>query len=124
MFYCGRSYITKTCDVRSPHLYCSLTLPHKLPPKRDPLVVNSLPMLGYMEQTVALAITKALTAVGMAKPKYPFITTTKSALIYVAFHLKGQLIANNLVHQGPVASTSFNANKSLNLYFSNDLNSS
>ena len=76
------------CD-RSPHLYSNLKLPHKLPPKREPLVVNALPMLGYMEQTVAHAVTKAMTAVGMLKPKYPFISTTKSALIYVAFHLKG-----------------------------------
>ena len=48
-------------------------------------------MLGYMEQTVAHAITKALTAVGTVKPKYPFITATKSALVYVAYHLKGKL---------------------------------
>jgi len=47
-------------------------------------------MLGYMEQTVALAITKALTAVGTAKPKYPFVSATKSALIYAAYHLKGK----------------------------------
>jgi adenylate/nucleoside-diphosphate kinase len=91
--YQGKLYYMETEQklqkfMRSPHLYCNLKLPHKLPPKHDPLVVNSLPMLGYMEQTVALAITKALTAVGMAKPKYPFINTTKSALIYVAFHLK------------------------------------
>ena len=46
-------------------------------------------MLGYMEQTVSQAITKALTAVGNFKPKYPFLSATKSALIYTAYHLKG-----------------------------------
>ena len=66
-------------------------LPHKLPPKKDPLPVSGLPMLGYMEQTVATAITKALTAVGCFKPKYPFLNAKRSALLYVAYHLKGEL---------------------------------
>lgn len=78
-----------TC--RSPEKYWQLKLPQKLPPKKEPLVVTGLPMLGYMEQTVATAVTKALTAVGNAKPKYPFLTSSRSALIYVAYHLKGML---------------------------------
>ena len=69
-----------------------MKLPHKLPPKKEPMVVASLPMLGFMEQTVAKGITKALTAVGNFKPKYPFLTTSRSALVYVAFHLKGRFI--------------------------------
>ena len=47
-------------------------------------------MLGYMEQSVATALTKALTAVGCFKPKYPFIDAKKSALLYIGYHLKGQ----------------------------------
>jgi len=82
---------------RKPHLYSDLKLPQKLPPKHEPMVVNSLPMLGYLEQTVAVAITKAMTAVGIKKPKYPFLTASKSALIYVAFHLKG--IENRKTHK-------------------------
>ena len=47
-------------------------------------------MLGYMEQSVATALTKALTAVGCFKPKYPFVDAKKSALLYIAYHLKGE----------------------------------
>lgn len=54
-------------------------------------MVTSLPMLGYMEQTVASTITKALTAVGNFKPKYPFLTPSRSSLVYVAYYLKGEI---------------------------------
>lgn len=65
------------------------TLPTKLPPLRQPLPVTSLPMLGYLEQAVSAAIINALSAVGARKPKFPFLDSTKSALLYVAYHLKG-----------------------------------
>ena len=35
-------------------------------------------MLGYMEQSVATALIKALTAVGCFKPKYPFVEVSSS----------------------------------------------
>ena len=54
------------------------------------MLVSGLPMLGYMEQSVATALTKALTAVGCFKPKYPFVDAKKSALLYIAYHLKGK----------------------------------
>ena len=75
---------------RLPEKYHGLTLPHKLPPRKEPLLVSGLPMLGYMEQSVATALTKALTAVGCFKPKYPFIDAKKSALLYIGYYLKGQ----------------------------------
>ena len=75
-----------------PEKYWNLKLPHKLPPRKELLTVTALPMLGYMEQTVATAITKSLTAVGSFKPKYPFLSPSKSALIYVAYHLKGEAL--------------------------------
>jgi adenylate/nucleoside-diphosphate kinase len=74
--------------LRLPERYWNLKLPKKLPPVRQPLPVSTLPMLGYMEQSVADAIIKALTAVGCQKPKYPFLSAQKSALLYVAYHLK------------------------------------
>ena len=48
-------------------------------------------MLGYLEQTAATAIINALSSVGSLKPKFPFLDSTKSALIYVACHLKGMM---------------------------------
>jgi len=75
--------------MRLPHLYWNLVLPKKLPPKKlETIQVTGLPMLGYMEQTVATCVIKALTAAGTFKPKYPFLTPTRSALLYVAFHFK------------------------------------
>jgi adenylate/nucleoside-diphosphate kinase len=69
-------------------------LPHKLPPPKDALPVTGLPMLGYLEQTAATNLVKALTSVGNFKPKYPFLTPARSAQLYVAYHLKGK---HNLV---------------------------
>ena len=74
---------------RQPDHYEVTVLPTKLPPLKQPVPVTSLPMLGYLEQTAATAIINALSAVGSLKPKYPFLNSTKSALIYVAYHLKG-----------------------------------
>lgn len=71
-----------------PEKYCDLKLPHKLPPRKDPLPVTGLPMLGYMEQEVASALITALTACGNFKPKYPFLSPARSSLLYVAYHLK------------------------------------
>ena len=75
---------------RSPEKYFNLTLPNKLPPKKEPVLIASLPMLGYMEQSVQSAIIKSITAVGCLKPKYPFLSAKRSASLYLAYHLKGK----------------------------------
>lgn len=77
-------------SVSLPEKYWNLKLPHKLPPHKKPMPLTGLPMLGYMEQGVATALIAALTAAGNFKPKYPFISSTRSALLYVAYHLKGE----------------------------------
>eukprot|EP01137_Pigoraptor_chileana_P032498 Opistho-2@21949 len=91
--YDGRLYAMATDDeltlfMRTPAKYAHLDLPKKLPPVRSPLSVSGLPILGYMEQTVATAITKALTDLGRLKPKFPFHSAQESALRYIGVHLK------------------------------------
>lgn len=76
---------------RRPHIYCDVALPRKLPPVHQPIDLVSLPMLGYLEQTVASIVIKALVALGQFKPKFPFIDAKRSAVLYVALFLKGQL---------------------------------
>lgn len=89
---------------RQPDHYEVAVLPTKLPPLKQPVPVTSLPMLGYLEQTAATAIINALSAVGSLKPKFPFLNSTKSALIYVAYHLQGMLFFTVHDERGMVAS--------------------
>ncbi|KAF7661400.1 hypothetical protein LDENG_00263070 [Lucifuga dentata] len=74
--------------LRLPETYWDQKLPSKIPPVCVPVALTSLPTLGYLEQGVATAVIKAMTAVGCLKPKYPFLTIQRSALLYVAYYLK------------------------------------
>lgn len=67
------------------------SLPAKLPPLQQASPITSLPMLGYLEQSLATAVIDCLSAIGIIKPKFPFFTSTKSALYYVGLYLKGML---------------------------------
>jgi adenylate/nucleoside-diphosphate kinase len=86
--YCFASETHLDKFTRRPDKYEVNSLPAKLPPPRQPVAVTSLPMLGYLEQSAAISVINALSAVGAQKPKYPFLSSTKSALIYFAYHLK------------------------------------
>uniref|UniRef100_A0A8C3LXR3 Adenylate kinase 9 n=1 Tax=Chrysolophus pictus TaxID=9089 RepID=A0A8C3LXR3_CHRPC len=74
--------------MRLPEKYWNLKLPHKLPPVREPILLTALPMAGYLEQGVATSLIKALNEVGCLKPKFPFLSVRRTALLFVACHLK------------------------------------
>lgn len=72
-------------------MYEVQSIPSKLPPLKQPVPVTSLPMLGYLEQTAATAVINSLSTVGAMKPKFPFLSSTSSALVFVSYHLKGKI---------------------------------
>uniref|UniRef100_A0A8C2TCB1 Adenylate kinase 9 n=1 Tax=Coturnix japonica TaxID=93934 RepID=A0A8C2TCB1_COTJA len=74
--------------MRLPEKYWNLKLPNKLPPVREPILLTALPMAGYLEQGVATSLIKALNEVGCLKPKFPFLSVRRTALLFVACHLK------------------------------------
>ncbi|XP_075410105.1 adenylate kinase 9 [Tenrec ecaudatus] len=91
--YCDRIYICETEEklqkfFRSPLKYWDQKLPNKLPPLKEPIFLTSLPLPGYLEQGVATSLIKAMNAVGCLKPKFPFVSIRRSALLFIALHLK------------------------------------
>ncbi|KAM6148394.1 LOW QUALITY PROTEIN: adenylate kinase 9 [Erethizon dorsatum] len=91
--YCDRIYICENKEklqkfLRSPLKYWDQKLPHKLPPLKEPMTLTSLPLPGYLEQGIATSLIKAMNAAGCMKPKFPFLSIRRSALLYIAFHLK------------------------------------
>ncbi|KFV93160.1 Adenylate kinase 9, partial [Fulmarus glacialis] len=74
--------------MRLPEKYWNLKLPRKLPPIKEPILLTALPLAGYLEQAIATSLIKALNEVGCLKPKFPFLSVKKTALLFVACHLK------------------------------------
>uniref|UniRef100_A0A8C0EWQ7 Adenylate kinase 9 n=1 Tax=Bubo bubo TaxID=30461 RepID=A0A8C0EWQ7_BUBBB len=77
--------------MRLPEKYWNLKLPRKLPPIKEPIPLTALPLAGYLEQGAATSLIKALNEVGCLKPKFPFLSVKKTALLFVACHLKGNV---------------------------------
>ncbi|OON15103.1 hypothetical protein X801_09097, partial [Opisthorchis viverrini] len=84
--FCSNECLLKF--LRKPTSYENLILPHKLPPMPSPIDVRSLPLPGFLEQTVAVALQRALSAAGQHRPKFPFLGIKRSALIYLGLHMK------------------------------------
>ncbi|VDM33457.1 unnamed protein product [Hydatigera taeniaeformis] len=74
--------------MHRPWLYGDLKLPNKLPPMKVSTSVDELPLPGYLEQTVAYVLRNALAMCSKFRPKYPFLSPERSALIYMALQLK------------------------------------
>uniref|UniRef100_A0A672GWJ8 Uncharacterized protein n=1 Tax=Salarias fasciatus TaxID=181472 RepID=A0A672GWJ8_SALFA len=74
--------------MRTPEAYWDQKLPSKVPPLDEPVPITALPLQGYLEQSVAVPLIKAMTAAGCLRPKYPFLSVQRSALLYVALYLK------------------------------------
>jgi adenylate/nucleoside-diphosphate kinase len=73
---------------RAPWKYTNQVLPKKLPPCSNPITVQGLPIIGYLEQSVATSLVDALSSLGHVKPKYPFKSLKGSAIEYLALYLK------------------------------------
>ncbi|XP_070081502.1 adenylate kinase 9 isoform X2 [Equus caballus] len=91
--YRDRIYICESREklqkfLRSPLKYWNQKLPNKLPPLKEPIHLTSLPLPGYLEQGIATSLIKAMNSAGCLKPKFPFLSIKRSALLYIAFHLK------------------------------------
>jgi adenylate/nucleoside-diphosphate kinase len=84
--------VFKTSLYRTPWTFVNLELPKKLPPKLMPVNVGSLPLIGYLEQSVARSLTDALTALGKARPKYPYKDLRTSACEFLGLYLRGKPI--------------------------------
>lgn len=82
--------------MRSPKKYHNLKTPTIIPPDLPPLKYTSLPIPGYLEQSVSQDVIKALTAVGNFKPKYPFLSPQESAVTYVALYLKAHNLKSSV----------------------------
>ncbi|KAJ3273051.1 adenylate kinase [Terramyces sp. JEL0728] len=72
----------------NPWEYADLKLPMKQPPPDAPLPISGLPVVGYLEQTIATSLSNALISVGNFKPKYPYKDVHSSANEFIALYLK------------------------------------
>eukprot|EP00049_Salpingoeca_infusionum_P024208 m.15185 g.15185 ORF g.15185 m.15185 type:complete len:1718 (-) comp6535_c0_seq1:195-5348(-) len=72
----------------SPRVYYALKEPLKVPMHPQSIDIAKLPMLGYMEQTVAHLVVKSITQAGLKRHKFPFLSSKETALTHVAMYMK------------------------------------
>jgi len=76
--------------VQRPWLYAPVELPPKLPPTAIETIISSLPIRGYLEQTVGELLVGALTQLAELRPIYPTLSRRESALKFVALYIRAK----------------------------------
>ncbi|KAI8841516.1 hypothetical protein BJ741DRAFT_529480 [Chytriomyces cf. hyalinus JEL632] len=76
--------------MKTPWAFANLELPKKLPPKIVQIPVGQLPIIGYLEQSVARSLTDAMTEVSKSRPKHPYKSLSASASEYIGYYLKSK----------------------------------
>jgi len=74
--------------MRTPWEFTGLKLPVKLPFDKQPVDLAKLPLVGYLEQTVADNVTEGLLELGRACPRFPGLGNKESGLKFMALYLR------------------------------------
>lgn len=83
--------------MRRPHEYTQLKLPVKLPFDKAPVKVETLPLIGYLEETVVDSMQSALVDVGRRRPRFPCTGNKESALVYLSLYLRAHNKSNSVL---------------------------
>lgn len=94
-YYVFTSEENRALFMRNPLKYINMKLPSKMPPPVTPVVIENLPLRGYMEQSVANLVADALNTLARQKPKYPNLDIKQSVLLYLSLFLKANNPKNN-----------------------------
>ena len=74
--------------VRRPWAYAGIKPPAKLPPSAVELIIASLPIRGYIEQSLGDLLTAAVTKLSELRPIYPTLDRKESALKFIALYIR------------------------------------
>jgi adenylate/nucleoside-diphosphate kinase len=88
-YYTFASHAYRELFMMRPWKYVDLKIPKQFVVKTMAENTMALPVVGYLEQTVAAHLNQALVSVGEVKPKYPFRSLDESANTYIGLFLKG-----------------------------------
>jgi len=91
--YDGKLYTMRDAASRDeflsrPWRYAALQLPAKLPPTEIELVLEKLPIRGYLEQTIGELLCGALTQLAEQRPIYPALSKRETALKFIGLYLR------------------------------------